>query len=274
MIMGKTFTLSRLERAGGPSHSTLKARILSGDYPDARKNEKGQWILNEADALEAVSGWLTRESSDMLPLPEVARMCGLKDRSLNARLEDKTFQATCIHGRWFVPMTEAKRLEYFYKKCVQTGKAAKMLGYAHRRSIHDLMARGLPYVQIGKEKRIARKVLRQLQAGELSLAAHETYETFAKKMGLKVSWDSKHEEIPVEIDYKTTYDVECEAYCSFYLGGEYLCTCSKRIVEDLMRRYLRSPNDMMVYDGTVHILLHLFIEQLFSERSHVKFNQE
>jgi len=147
----KFVSLSRLKKSGGPSVNTMQSRIRDGKYPKAVRSD-GHWFLTADDAVKTLADWNAKKES--VSLADVALACGLKKTSLNLYAITGRIQAFCVMGRWFVETKEIARLKEYYLESIDTSEAARRLGYSHRRSIHDLMKRGLAFVQIGTERRI------------------------------------------------------------------------------------------------------------------------
>jgi hypothetical protein len=89
----------------------------------------------------------------MIPLSELADLCGLKPTSLNPKA--KSIGALDVNGRWFISKQNAQKIIDFYTKTITTTEAAKRLGLNHRASvIHRCKKKQIKYIRLAHEYRI------------------------------------------------------------------------------------------------------------------------
>jgi len=244
-------------------------------------------MIPAEQAVEIVTDNL--DAKGLLSLPDVCKRCGLSIRTLNPRAASGDVKARSIFGKWYVTEEEAQRLEHFYKGTVSTGEAAKMLGMNHRKSIHFLMGKGLPYQQIGIEKRIKIEDVERERSKrngtfvqppeaiqeETPVILPSELEGFSKSIGLDLDWKGNHDDICVPvfysyIDKEDNEDQQVKIVCN----NRRICTVPRRTFRMLFGERLGRVSRDSEGDGEIRLVLHRLVELLFSVKDEVVTAQD
>ena len=163
--MPKTILLSRIQKVGGPSANTLRARLKEGHYPTAHKY-RGCWNIPKDVAIEIIAN--EKMTEGLIPLAVAARMCGLQRTTLNLKLIKGKIKAIKIAGYWYLTKTELRELQTYYVGTITTTQAAKLLGYKDRHAVVALIRKGFPAVKRGNLYRVRESDIHLYRRGMLS----------------------------------------------------------------------------------------------------------